>query len=90
MDFEWDKDKRNTNIAKHRIDFEDADVVFEGPHLLSNARDVAGEQRWLATGMIDDVHVTVIYTLRGDVVRIISMRKARKNERRRYNEIFGG
>jgi uncharacterized DUF497 family protein len=89
MDFEWNERKRLTNIEKHELDFEDADIVFENPHVVAAARMVAGEERWLATGMIDDVYVTVIYTRRTEVTRIISMRKARKNERRRYEQIFG-
>jgi hypothetical protein len=89
MEFEWHESKRLANIDKHGIDFLDADIVFGGPLLVGPAKTVADEVRWLAVGMIDDVYVTVIYTWRGDTVRIISMRSARDGEKQRYQEIFG-
>jgi uncharacterized DUF497 family protein len=46
MDFEWNERKRLTNIEKHELDFEDADIVFENPHVVAAARMVAGEERW--------------------------------------------
>jgi uncharacterized DUF497 family protein len=46
--------------------------------------------RWLAVGMIDDVYVTAVFTRRGPVIRIISMRRARNDERKKHQQIFGG
>jgi len=88
MDFEWDEDKRLKNIEKHGIDFYDADIVFEGPLLVGSARTVEGETREQAVGMLDDIHVATVYTWRGSIVRIISMRRARHEERRKYQESF--
>ena len=89
MEFEFDEAKRLATVEKHGLDFMDADAVFGNPHLIGPARTVAAEQRWLAVGMIDDVHVTAIFTRRGPVIRLISMRKARDSERKRYQAVFG-
>jgi len=89
MEFEFDENKRLKNIEKHGIDFIDADILFGNPRLEAPAKTVDGEQRWLAVGMIDDVYVTAVFTRRGPVIRIISMRRARDEERERYQQIFG-
>jgi len=46
MEFEWDEEKRKTNLLKHDLDFRDADLIFDGPHLVENARSQSGEPRW--------------------------------------------
>jgi uncharacterized protein len=92
MDFdslEWDENKRLRNIEKHGLDFWDAFDVLDGPCLHLPARVVRGEVRSLALGMLDEVHVCIIYTMRGTVLRVISMRKARWYERQHYHEVFG-
>jgi uncharacterized DUF497 family protein len=90
MEFEWHEEKRLANIEKHGIDFLDADIVFGGPHLVGFARTVEGEARWMAVGMLDDVYVTVIFTPRGSTIRrLISMRRARRGERERHQDLFG-
>jgi uncharacterized DUF497 family protein len=86
MEFEWDDAKRLANVEKPGLDFVDAEVVFLGPLLAGPARCVDGESRMLAIGMLDDIHVTMIYTLRGSTVRIISMRRARNEERKGYED----
>jgi uncharacterized protein len=88
MDFEFDEGKRLKNIERHGIDFRDVDLLFGNPYLENPAKTVDGEKRWLATGMIDDIHVTVVFTWRDSVIRIISMRRARNGERKRYQEVF--
>jgi uncharacterized DUF497 family protein len=90
MEFEFDEAKRLATVANHGIDFLDADTLFDNPHLVGPARTVEDEQRWLAVGMIDDVHVTAIFTRRGTAIRLISMRKASDSERKRYQAVFGG
>ncbi|MGH7052961.1 MAG: BrnT family toxin [Stellaceae bacterium] len=89
-EIEWDENKRLSNIEKHGLDFSDAIDVVDGLCLWRSARTVAGEPRLMAIGMLDDVCVCVIGTLRGSVLRVISMRKARHEERQHYQEIFGG
>lgn len=87
---EWDENKRRSNIEKHYLDFVDAIYVLRGPCLRQPAKMVLGEVRWMAIGMLDDVCVTLIYTMRGSVLRVISMRKARHGEKQHYDEVFGG
>ncbi|MCZ8148449.1 MAG: BrnT family toxin [Roseomonas sp.] len=90
MEIEWDERKRLANIAKHGLDFEDADLVFEQPHLVGEARAVGDETRHCAIGYVGEGLVAVIYTMRGEAIRIISMRKARDNERRRFHQEVHG
>ena len=90
MEFEWDETKRRKNIERHRIDFLDADKVFAGPVIIGPARSDVTEERWLATGVLGDVHVSVVYTWRGQAVRIISMRRARVAERARHQAVYAG
>jgi uncharacterized DUF497 family protein len=81
--FEWDRDKNAANIAKHNIDFDDAIGVFYDPVILRRS-DRNGEERWTALGRAGDRLMVVVFTRRADVIRIISARRARKNEKREY------
>jgi uncharacterized DUF497 family protein len=85
MDSEWDEAKRQANILKHGIDFVDAAAIFDRPFIeTEDRRRDYGEQRYQATGEVDARITQVIYTWRGDRRRIISARRARRNERRAY------
>ena len=85
MPFEWDSEKAKSNLRKHGVDFADAVGVFHDPLALSRPDEAEGEERFLALGMDFLGRVlTVIYTLRGDDVRIISARAATRAERRSY------
>ena len=86
-EFEWDETKRASNLSKHGIDFLRALRVFETQNV-SWQSEGYGEPRWMASGLLDDTMVTVVFTQRGDSIRIISVRRARENERRRYYESF--
>jgi uncharacterized protein len=81
--FDWDKRKSELNLAKHGIDFDDASEVFYGPILLRQSNR-NNEERWIAVGHSNDRLIAVIFTRRADVIRIISARRARKNEEREY------
>jgi uncharacterized DUF497 family protein len=81
--FEWDDQKRGLNLAKHGIDFDSAIEVFYGPIILHQS-DRNNEERWTALGYSDNRLIVVVFTQRGDVIRIISARSARKNEEREY------
>lgn len=88
MEFEWDPAKEVANEKKHGISFEDARRVFDDPqHLIeaSSARD-HGESRDLAIGRFSSFVITVIFTDRLEHRRIISARRARRNERERYRQ----
>ena len=81
MWFEWD-------LEKHGLDFIDAVAMFDAPHMVEVARTVGDEARSLAIGQLNARVVVVVYTMRGDATRIISMRRARDSERRRYEAVF--
>ena len=88
MKFEWDETKRLANLAKHNIDFVRAAQVFAAPHLILPARSTANEPRWLAIGTTGGIPVAVIFTRRETRVRIISIRRARTNERRELEALY--
>lgn len=88
MEFEWDDSKAAANLAKHGVNFEYAARAFFDPRgleLPDNRLDY-GEKRSILLAMIHGrVHV-VVYTLRGTTIRIISARKANRDEQARYDE----
>ncbi len=88
MLFEWDDRKAAQNIAKHGVPFEYAVRVFLDPHRLDreDSRLDYNEERWLTLGKIEERLFAVAYTPRGEVIRLISARKANEREQRRYNE----
>jgi uncharacterized DUF497 family protein len=85
MQYEWDEDKRIANLARHKVDFADAvdfdwDTAFE----TIDDRSDYDEERWVAIGLIGNkVHV-LVYTVRAQKIRLISLRKANKRERNHY------
>ncbi|KAB2853802.1 MAG: BrnT family toxin [Sphingopyxis terrae] len=85
MDFEWDEAKRRANIRKHGVDFFDAAAIFENDIFeLADDRDDYGEERWVAIGHVDGTVYRVVYTMRFDVIRIISAQRANRRDRERY------
>jgi uncharacterized DUF497 family protein len=88
MDFEWDSAKEHANRKKHGIDFKTAAKVFLDPFVIEfEDHDAEGEVRFCAIGLVDGRVLFVSYTMRGDVVRIISARGAEPHEKRKYHEI---
>ena len=84
-EYEWDENKRLSNIAKHEIDFT-AVYDFEWAAVHEKRSDRYGEERIAATGYIGERLYRVIYTMRGEKKRIISLRKANRREEREYAE----
>jgi uncharacterized DUF497 family protein len=85
MEFEWDEAKRLSNLDKHGIDFLDVEEVFDGDIVtVEDDRYGYGEQRFVTFGVLQGRIVSVTYTDRGDVVRLISIRRATKYEQRTY------
>ena len=86
MDFEWDAKKRQDNIKKHGVDFTEAIQVFRDPLRIEALDDrwIDQEDRWLVIGITSLGVLFVVYTIRGKTCRIISARRATKNERRDY------
>ncbi len=87
--FVWDENKRQANIAKHGFDFIHADQVLCEPHIALKSNYSGDEVRFLAVGMIENRIATVVYTMRGEQYRIISIRSARDEERRAFKELLG-
>jgi uncharacterized protein len=85
-DFEWDDDKAEANLRKHKISFLEASRVFEDAFALveQDFTEDYGEHRFLAIGLVNGLLVTVAYTERGERIRIISARKANADEQRAY------
>lgn len=85
MKFEWDEQKRETNLEKHGVDFEDAKLIFSGQTVeIPDNRHNYGEHRIGAFGEVKNNVFFVVYTQRGEKRRIISARKAGTNERELY------
>lgn len=84
MDFEYDPGKSRANRAKHGIDFEEAQALWADPWILEAPARTEDEPRFLAIGVIDGRHWAAIYVYRGDVVRLISVRRARREEIEHY------
>ncbi|HEY1261819.1 MAG TPA: BrnT family toxin [Stellaceae bacterium] len=87
MDFEWDPAKAATNRTKHGIDFPAASRVFDDPRVLVqiDPRNYGGETRLRAIGRVEDQVILVCYTMRGEIRRIISARRANRRERNAYS-----
>jgi uncharacterized protein len=84
--YEWDEAKRLANLDKHNIDFEDAWRVYEHPIRISWCTDYTGEPRYIDLAIVGGRLLALIYTMRGDAVRPISLRPAKRRERRIYEE----
>ncbi len=85
MRFEWDPDKNELNIEKHKVSFEDAAEIWDDPDLLVLHARKVGEKRLMAIGRTYAMLLSVVHTERGeDTVRIISARRATERERKSY------
>ena len=91
MKFEWDDEKNKKNIEKHEIDFIDAALVFDNPVLeREDSRGDYGEKRFIGIGILYNIEISVVYTRRRNKIRIISARRASKDERKKYCSIYQG
>ena len=88
MYLEWDEHKNQENIRKHGLDFNDAWEIFAGPLFPElDLRSDYGEDRWSVIGLLGNRIVVVTFTFRSNkVVRVISLRKALRHERKRFEE----
>ena len=85
QEYEWDEKKAAANLAKHGVDFADAIVAVEDERALELVDEESSEERYVLLGL--DEHgrlLAVAYTWRGDVMRIISARKATTTEAQTY------
>lgn len=85
MRFEWDENKRRANIRRHGLDFIDVERVFAGnAYTLLDDRLDYGEFRFITLGLLDGTVVAITHTETDEITRIISFRKASKNEEEIY------
>ncbi len=80
MDFEYDPGKSEANRQKHGIDFEEAQALWDDPNRVEIPANVIDEPRFLVIGMIGDRHWSVVMTYRSENIRLISVRRSRKEE----------
>jgi len=89
LNFEWDSKKAESNERKHGITFEEASTIF-GDLLSITIDDPShsiGEDRFITIGTsASGKIIVVVHTDRNDIIRIISARRATKNERRQYEQ----
>lgn len=85
MRFEWDESKRLANLRKHRIDFADVYRVFDfDRYLFEDDRFDYKETRWVSFGLLFGEVVVATHTETDEVIRIISVRRAEKDEQEIY------
>ena len=87
----WDENKRRTNIAKHGIDFNGAETIFDYPMLTrEDEREYdTGEQRLQSLALLDGRIVFVVWVERATGAHIISIRKAERHEQKIYLQATG-
>jgi uncharacterized protein len=91
QNFEWDEDKARSNLAKHGVAFEEATTVFADPFAITfiDERHSHEELREIIIGHSRSGQLLLVsFTERLDAVRLISARKATRNERRKYEQRF--
>jgi uncharacterized protein len=84
MEFEFDPLKSVSNREKHGVDFVQAQELWQDPMRIEVPARTAGEPRWLVVGRMGGRHWSAVVTYREDRIRIISVRRARDEEREIY------
>jgi len=87
--FGWDNEKRERVQRERGIDFEELRFLFDGPTIAFRS-DRSGEARYVVCGFLDGREMVVVCTFRGDVCWIITARRARRDERKKYHDRFSG
>ncbi|MBZ9815540.1 BrnT family toxin [Mesorhizobium sp. CA7] len=87
LEFEWDDQKATSNLAKHGVAFADAKrLVRRHPCSASDRSMDYEEERFIGIGIVNGLVLTVVYTERGDRIRLISARKATRHEQKAYDQ----
>jgi uncharacterized DUF497 family protein len=86
LKFEWNRTKAKDNYAKHGVSFDLAKDVFKDPFAVEffDDRQDYGEDRYVVIGMVEGQVLSIGYTERNDILRIISARRATKHEQEAY------
>ena len=86
--FEYDAQKSNSNKTKHGVDFIEAQNLWSGGILvITTAKTLDDEQRFAAIGKLGEKHWVAFYTMRDEVIRLISVRRARLGEIKYYESL---
>ncbi|MDR1151565.1 MAG: BrnT family toxin [Bifidobacteriaceae bacterium] len=86
LEFEWDPAKSASNKTKHGVDFEEAQAIWRDPDRAVVQSSWSAELRFMTTGLLHGRMFTAITTMRGDAIRIISVRRARRVEAARHGK----
>ncbi len=86
MKYEYDPNKSFANREKHGIDFEEAKALWQDVDVLQVRVNRPGEERYIVIGRIGGKHWTAVIIYRGTYIRIISVRRARKEEVTLYEQ----
>ena len=90
MQFEWDENKREKNLAKHGLDLATGVLLFDGRSVYSYPSSRDGEERFVTVGIIIGRLLALVWTKRETAIRFISLRSARDAEKRKYSSLYGG
>ncbi len=86
MKFEYDINKSRINKEKHGLDFEEAQALWNDSEAINIQAKSETETRYAFISRLYERYWVAFYTLRNDVIRLISVRRARPNEQRIYDE----
>jgi len=84
MEFEFNENKSKANKEKHGIDFIEAQKLWNDPDRIEIPTKYLDEPRYVLIAMINDKHWSAIFTYRNKKIRLISVRRSRKNEKEIY------
>ena len=93
ISFVWDKKKSESNLKTHKISFEEAQTVFSDPNarMIFDPEHSSDEDRFILLGISSGLKLLVVchsYQENGMIIRIISARKANKNEQKQYGSFL--
>jgi uncharacterized DUF497 family protein len=89
LEFEWDEGKRLANIEKHDVGFEEAYPVFDGRPVLTVPDHRHAEERYKTVAEVGRRFVTIVWTPRDLKIRLFSVRRSSRAERRTYRALYG-
>ncbi|HAC65508.1 MAG TPA: toxin [Cyanothece sp. UBA12306] len=84
MNFEYNRAKSQVNKSKHGMDFDEAQILWSDPFRIEIQAKSLSESRFMVVGKIDNKHWSAIITYRDNIIRIISVRRAKKSEVKLY------
>lgn len=89
MEFEWDEQKRLKVLAERGLDFVRAELFFDGRPVLDYATPRGGEERIKTVADMNGELVTLVWCRRGEMFRVITMRRSHEKEIREYRQLYG-